>query len=65
MSLEPTEAGGPYNITATLVEDSTSVTLTNVMFGDVYFCSGQSNMFWPVEGVSNCENNIFLKVHKI
>ena len=110
VSLEPTEAGGPYNITATLVEDSTSITLSNqwriqdfpeegaltlkggrqpiiwpifpkncmkmkkflarggalgtrpplrsatgnVMFGDVYFCSGQSNMVWPVFLVSAC-----------
>ena len=53
MSLEPTEAGGPYNITATLVEDSTSITLTNVMFGDVYFCSGQSNMFYTMDAVSD------------
>ena len=61
VSLEPTEAGGPYDITATLVEDSTSITLTNVMFGDVYFCSGQSNMVWPVASVSDSmECNLFL-----
>ena len=53
VSLEPTEAGGPYNITVTLVEDSTSITLSNVMFGDVYFCSGQSNMFYTMDAVSD------------
>ena len=59
VSLEPTEAGGPYNITTTLVEDSTSITLSNIMFGDVYFCSGQSNMVWPVNSVSDCIHTLY------
>ncbi len=39
--LPPTKAGGPYtmNITA-----SNKITLKEILFGDVWFCSGQSNM---------------------
>ncbi|HEX8832604.1 MAG TPA: sialate O-acetylesterase, partial [Abditibacteriaceae bacterium] len=37
----PYKAGGPYTLTVTGPQ---SVTLTNVMFGDVWLCSGQSNM---------------------
>lgn len=41
--------GGPHTI---LVADSVNtVTLTNIMFGDVYLCSGQSNMAMSVNNV--------------
>lgn len=40
-------AGGPYQIT---ISDGEKLTLTNVMAGEVWFCSGQSNMEMPVEG---------------
>jgi sialate O-acetylesterase len=39
--LPPVKAGGPYTITITA---SNSITLNNILFGDVWFCSGQSNM---------------------
>jgi sialate O-acetylesterase len=42
------EAGGPFSITIT-AKDS-SVTINNVMVGEVWFCSGQSNMEMPVAG---------------
>ena len=32
------------NVTLTISDNKTTVTLTNVAFGDVYLCSGQSNM---------------------
>lgn len=35
-------AGGPYNMQIT--SKSENITLNDVYFGDVYFCSGQSNM---------------------
>jgi sialate O-acetylesterase len=41
MMLPATKAGGPYNITITA---SNSITLKDVLFGDVWICSGQSNM---------------------
>jgi sialate O-acetylesterase len=44
--LVPLPAGGPHEIRVTSGSDS--ITLTNVLMGDVWICSGQSNMQWPV-----------------
>eukprot|EP00040_Diaphanoeca_grandis_P038616 m.256893 g.256893 ORF g.256893 m.256893 type:complete len:558 (-) comp34804_c0_seq1:142-1815(-) len=51
----PATKGGftAYNITAT--SGSTTVTLANVVFGDVWVCSGQSNMQYPI-GTPTCWN---------
>ncbi|TZF83220.1 sialate O-acetylesterase [Pedobacter sp. BS3] len=43
-------AGGPYNIT---FNDGETLTLSNVMIGEVWFCSGQSNMGMPLAGNSS------------
>ena len=48
-SLDPMEAGGPHVITATA--GNVSVTLNDVLFGDVWICSGQSNMQFTVPSV--------------
>ncbi len=40
-------AGGPYSIT---VSDGTPVILKNVLIGEVWLCSGQSNMEMPMKG---------------
>lgn len=40
-------AGGPYRIT---LSDGKKTVLENVMAGEVWFCSGQSNMEMPVAG---------------
>lgn len=45
--LETPKAGGPYSLT---VSDGKGLTLKNVMIGEVWFCSGQSNMEMPVKG---------------
>uniref|UniRef100_A0A3B4ARD4 Uncharacterized protein n=1 Tax=Periophthalmus magnuspinnatus TaxID=409849 RepID=A0A3B4ARD4_9GOBI len=51
--LAPVEAGGPYNITAALTNlQNTYVTLVDVLFGDVWLCSGQSNMFFKLVNAS-------------
>jgi sialate O-acetylesterase len=42
------EAGGPYTISITARD--TSLTINNVLIGEVWFCSGQSNMEMPVSG---------------
>ncbi|WP_300600871.1 sialate O-acetylesterase [Niabella sp.] len=39
--------GGPYTIT--IAEDNT-ITLENILIGDVWLCSGQSNMEMPLAG---------------
>jgi len=41
-------AGGPYTITISAKD--TSITIHNVLIGEVWFCSGQSNMEMPLEG---------------
>jgi len=43
-------AGGPYEIT---ISDGKTVKLKNVMIGEVWICSGQSNMEMPVKGYFN------------
>ena len=40
-------AGGPYRIT---LSDGKKTVLENVMAGEVWFCSGQSNMEMPIAG---------------
>ncbi len=41
IQLQPTKAGGPYTISIT---GKNKIVLNNILFGDVWFCSGQSNM---------------------
>jgi sialate O-acetylesterase len=41
VQLPPTKAGGPYSIDITA---SNQINLKEILFGDVWFCSGQSNM---------------------
>jgi sialate O-acetylesterase len=48
--LKTPKAGGPYEITIR-IGDST-ITYKNVMVGEVWLCSGQSNMEMPLSGFS-------------
>lgn len=43
LSLPPTKAGGPYTMTIN------NITINNILFGDVWLCSGQSNMVHQME----------------
>ncbi|MGV3459792.1 MAG: sialate O-acetylesterase [Flavobacterium sp.] len=43
-------AGGPYEIT---IQEDNKIVLTDVYMGDVWFCSGQSNMGWKLENAVN------------
>lgn len=47
VKLRTPKAGGPYSVT---VSDGKALTLTNVLAGEVWFCSGQSNMEMPMKG---------------
>lgn len=49
--LKPVEAGGPY--TLTVAAGSDTVSCTDVLSGEVWVCSGQSNMQWPVVESAN------------
>ena len=43
-------AGGPYSVT---VSQGNTITLRNVLIGEVWVCSGQSNMEMPMKGYMN------------
>ena len=42
------EAGGPYSLT--VIADNDTVNLINILSGELWLCSGQSNMEYPVNG---------------
>lgn len=46
--LPPMKAGGPYTMDLTA---GNHITLHDILIGDVWFCSGQSNMVLPMERV--------------
>jgi sialate O-acetylesterase len=48
LSLETPEAGGPYEIS---VKSDTTIIIKDVLIGEVWVCSGQSNMQMPVVGI--------------
>jgi len=50
VKLPPLEAGGPHEMT---IAGKTTVTVRNVLVGDVWICSGQSNM---EQGIGACAN---------
>ena len=53
VTLEAQSAGGPFDIAALSKVGNTSlaITLHDVLFGDVWLCSGQSNMQFTVSQV--------------
>ncbi|XP_038817066.1 sialate O-acetylesterase [Salvelinus namaycush] len=59
VALVPMEAGGPYNLTAVL-QNNHSITLTDVLFGDVWLCGGQSNMAFTTSQVFNASEELAL-----
>jgi len=54
--LDPTNSGGPYIIS--VVSGALSVTLSDVFFGDVFVCGGQSNMQFTVHQGFNASDEI-------
>ena len=49
-----TSAGGPYNLTLLNQYRGVELTIDTIWMGEVWLCSGQSNMEWRVEqGVMN------------
>ena len=48
--LQPEQAGGPYTLT---VAGTTTETRNDILVGDVWFASGQSNMQFPLKGFGN------------
>jgi sialate O-acetylesterase len=58
ITLDKELAGGPYKL---VVKGKNTVTFSNILVGEVWICSGQSNMEMPIEGwgkVNNYEQEI-------
>lgn len=49
------KAGGPHQL---IVSGKNTITLKNILIGDIWVCSGQSNMEWPVSSSDNAEEEI-------
>ncbi|NWW36821.1 SIAE acetylesterase, partial [Panurus biarmicus] len=54
--LDPMDQGGPYALTAE--QGLENVTLRDIYFGDVWLCSGQSNMAMTVLQVANASQEL-------
>ena len=48
LTLPAMKAGGPYTMQ---IKGSNQITLSDILLGDVWFCSGQSNMVLRMEAV--------------
>lgn len=53
--LKPEKAGGPFEL---IVRASNTVTLKDILIGEVWLCSGQSNMEWTVGQSTNAAQEI-------
>jgi sialate O-acetylesterase len=56
VKLGPFPAGGPYQMTIT--QGTASLTLTNLLVGEVWICSGQSNMQWGLQNMNKAAAEI-------
>ena len=50
LAVSTVEAGGPYAIT---FDDGKKTTIENILLGELWLCSGQSNMEMPLKGFKN------------
>ncbi|MCL2710812.1 MAG: sialate O-acetylesterase [Planctomycetaceae bacterium] len=55
LKLDPIPVGGPFEMTIT---GKNTIRLSNILVGDVWVCSGQSNMQWSVRGSADPDNEI-------
>jgi len=55
VKLAPENAGGPFSLT---VKGNNTIVFSNVLIGEVWVCSGQSNMEWPLKSANNAELEI-------
>ncbi len=60
VKLPAMKAGGPHTLT---VDGSSSVTIKNILVGEVWLCSGQSNMEWTVNDSNNPQEEIAAANH--
>ena len=55
ITLDPEAAGGPFQIN---VAGKNTININNVLIGDVWICSGQSNMEWTLRNSNNAQLEI-------
>lgn len=55
VSLKPEAGGGPYQL---VIKGKNTIILDDVLIGDVWLCSGQSNMEFAVSNAENAEEEI-------
>lgn len=55
LELDPMPAGGPFEMT---VSGENTLTYSDVLVGEVWMCSGQSNMQWSVSNSNNADVEI-------
>ena len=55
VTLKPLKAGGPFDMT---IEGENSIQLQNVLVGEVWICSGQSNMQWSLKDSAGADQAI-------
>jgi sialate O-acetylesterase len=55
INFKPVEAGGPYTLIA---QAKNIITINNILVGELWISSGQSNMDWPVRMVTNAQEEI-------
>jgi len=55
LDLSKVEGEGPFSMT---ISASGSIELKNILLGEVWLCSGQSNMYFPVKAADNAEGEI-------
>lgn len=60
MELPAMEAGGPHTL---LITGENTITINDVMLGEVWICSGQSNMEWSVARSNNAEAEVAAADH--
>src|SRR5690606_1251824 len=55
LNLNKEAAGGPYTL---VVKGNNEIVLNDVLIGDIWVCSGQSNMEWPLKRTDNAAAEI-------
>jgi sialate O-acetylesterase len=57
VNLSHEAAGGPYSLS---IKGNNSIKFSNVLVGEVWICSGQSNMEWPLQSANNAEEELMV-----
>jgi len=55
VKIQTPKAGGPYKIT---IKGKNTIAVENILSGEVWVCSGQSNMDWSVKASNNADQEI-------